>query len=218
LAAGCGKIRRVVRNTVLVLLAAIALLVVAIVWVPELTGGNQGAASSSAPAVLEPQPQTDHDPEPPPAQAPPAQPPQPVAAPAQTAPPANPAAVPPHLHPHPRSAQFAALLEARFQGDPVSAAAPLEADLRRKINAALPPRSRLESVECRKFLCRIRSTHPDMDTYQRYLQLFTNEDVPARVWLGQLWIAFPSEAQFARPADPVTSSVYLGRSDELPEP
>jgi hypothetical protein len=106
------------------------------------------------------------------------------------------------------------MLEARFQQDrPAPSRAQLEQDLRTKITAAMPRSSRLESIECRNALCRVRTTHLDPTTYQDYVShVFLGQDETPRVWPSQVWIAVPKDMN----ATPIASSVYLGISQQLP--
>ena len=106
------------------------------------------------------------------------------------------------------------MLEARFQRDQTSPnTAELEQQLRAKITAAMPAGSHLESIQCRNALCRVRTTHPDPNIYQGYLShVLLGAEGSARVWPGQVWVAVPTDMS----ATPIASSVYLGRSDQLP--
>jgi hypothetical protein len=113
------------------------------------------------------------------------------------------------------AAQYAALLEGRFAGDRASPDSALETELRTRIQKQLPPGSRLESVACRQSLCRVLSLHPDGDAYRAYVARSFGTDQSTRVWPGQVWVAVPS-AGGASPPGAVASSVYLGRSEELP--
>jgi len=193
------------------MIAAVVLLGLASLWALGLTSEREQPQAGPAAATEEQEPAAPEAPVAAPSPTPPAAAPlPPVQAPPARAEIADPVAV--EVPPHPRSAQFAALLEARFQVDEVVGSAPIEAELRRKITAALPDGSRIESIECRKAFCRVRSRHPDASTYQHYLSsVFSPEDAGARAWLGEVFIAVPSETP-----GPVTSSVYLGRTG--PEP
>src|SRR5204863_8569843 len=110
------------------------------------------------------------------------------------------------------SSQYAALLESRFTHDQTSPSSALERDLRTRIQAQLPAGSRLESVECRQALCRVRSLHPDQAAYQSYVAKAFGTDPDTRVWTGHVWVAVPDASGASAPA--VASSIYLGRSEQ----
>ena len=113
------------------------------------------------------------------------------------------------------AAQYAAMLEDRFAHDRASPRSAVETELRARIEKQLPPGSRLEAVECRQSLCRVRSLHPDGDAYRAYVARAFGTDQNTRVWPGQVWVAFPS-AGGASPSGAIASSVYLGVGEELP--
>jgi hypothetical protein len=120
--------------------------------------------------------------------------------------------------PHPSSPEYARLLAARFDADPPDVDAGLERDIARKVAARMPAGSRLDSIECRAMLCRLRSLHLNMQAYEAFIRdAFSTPEEDQRVWLGQTWIAAPSATQNTGAAARIESVIYLQR-DPNPAP
>ncbi len=118
--------------------------------------------------------------------------------------------------PHPSSAEYAALLAARFDSDPPDVDSGLERDIARKVALLMPAGSRLDSIECRQMLCRLRSLHPDRAAYDAFIRDAVTEQEPEqRAWPGQTWIAAPSEHDDGA-GSRLESVIYLQREPNPP--
>jgi hypothetical protein len=64
---------------------------------------------------------------------------------------------------------------------------------RDRLPAALPPGSSLRSLDCRATLCRIETTHPDLQHYRQYLER-AFRDGDTELWNGGMMTAIVEEA------------------------
>lgn len=107
-------------------------------------------------------------------------------------------------------------LEAVFQNDPYDAAWSQQtaATLTRGIHAVLPPGSRLERLDCRGTLCRIETSHADLEAYRVYtLDTFQGHDT--RVITGA---AFQTVVGEPVPGKPVVAVAFVARDGhDLPD-
>jgi hypothetical protein len=201
-----------VRKALAIFVTAAALLGLALLWMPatprvrapavppEHAPAEPRAGTPGAPPAHAPEPESQAHPEPA-QQQPAAADPDPAAA--------------QQMPPHPSTPEYAALLAARFDADPPDVSVALERDIARNAARFMPAGSRLDSIECRQMLCRVRSLHPDKQTYEAFLHAATSKpELDQRLWHGQMWIAVPSEIANAR----VESVIYLQRDPIPAEP
>jgi len=120
-------------------------------------------------------------------------------------------AAPASAAPAPSSAEVRDRLEGVFRAEPVDAAWSLSAvrTLDGKLGALLPARSSVRSVDCRGSLCRIETSHADVNDYRDFVQ---------RAFLGQieLWNAgfFVNVLSDPTPGQPVVTVAYLAREGQ----
>ena len=197
------------RTTFVIVMLAGVMLGLALSWMPSASprstpgeqasggagGGESQAGGHTLPATPEPDPEAQGTPEPGSPSVP-----EPDPAVAQGAP------------PHPSSPEYAALLAARFDTDPPDVDGGLERDIARKVAARMPAGSRLDSIECRAMLCRLRSLHLNMQAYEAFIRdAFSAPEPEQRVWTGQTWIAAPSMTPNQGAAARIESVIYLQR-------
>ena len=110
------------------------------------------------------------------------------------------------------------MLAARFDADPPEVDGALERYVARRVAAHMPAGSRLDAIECRQMLCRVRSLHPDRPTYDAFISAGLSDSNPdTRLWPGQVWVAVPGESKSGEVGARVVSVIYLQR-DPNPAP
>ncbi len=86
-------------------------------------------------------------------------------------------------------------MESFFVSDPPATdwGGRVEADARRKLQAALPAGSSLQSFDCHETMCRIETSHDSRDDFQKYVRsaFLTRESA---VWNAHFYVALDDES------------------------
>jgi hypothetical protein len=100
-------------------------------------------------------------------------------------------------------------IEGSFQAEPMEAdwASHAKYLAQDKLTAALGPESRIESIECRSSMCRIRSVHADPNSANQFINSKLGQD-DSLPWRGPFTVGVVEEAPNN---GPVTLITYLGR-------
>jgi hypothetical protein len=124
-------------------------------------------------------------------------------------------AEPPRAKPTPTREEMRDGFETLFQSDPYDAgwSQRTTETLTRGIHAVLPPGSRLQRLECRGTLCRVETSHADLEAYRTYTQ---------DAFMGQTRLttgaAFGTVLGEPVPGRPVVAVAFLARDgNELPD-
>jgi hypothetical protein len=85
------------------------------------------------------------------------------------------------------------------------------AELAPRMRAALPHGASLREVRCRPSLCRIEMTYPDLDTYQRFVEVHLSGS-PTGAWSGPA-LLFATDPELER--GDVVATAYLARDERV---
>ncbi|HMI91828.1 MAG TPA: hypothetical protein VK509_10720 [Polyangiales bacterium] len=102
--------------------------------------------------------------------------------------------------------RYHAFIAQRFAAESRDASWREAAGLEAKLNAILPSGSRLRSLDCRASLCKVETTHPDLERYREFLA--AGFSLEAQIWSGAA--TFPAPA-LAEPHQPVVATSWLMR-------
>lgn len=110
-------------------------------------------------------------------------------------------------------AAYLAFVGARFEQETSDPGWHAASELGSKLNEVLPAGSALRSLECRSSMCRIETTHRDLEAYRAFTEHFLLPGARAPLWSGAGFFHVTHEPQ--RPGDELVAVVYLGR-ESLP--
>lgn len=128
---------------------------------------------------------------------------------AQAASPANHVEAPP---PAPTNDDYFAYVETEFANAPVDAKWDPARELGMKLRQVMPPGSAVTSLACRASMCRLETSHRDLDSYRAFTNGFLPTAGSEPLWAGPAAFRISSEPSEGRD---IVAVAFLGR-ESLP--
>jgi hypothetical protein len=113
----------------------------------------------------------------------------------------------------PASDDYSIHVETKFESEPIDRAWSPERELHGRVTGILPAGSSIRKLDCRSSMCRMETSHRDVESYRAFTLSVVSVDGAPPVWTGPAYFNVIREP--ARPDDELVAVAYLGR-ESLP--